>query len=194
MRLNEPKCDKCLKTLQAERIELSNKRRGYANKDETNANVEKNANDKSNDSVKTDDRTTSPSTQKVQESSNNNNDGSVVDDYDECDFDDDDNDGYSRSRKKLSNRNVTGAKNSDIRGGSRGKKKPNYREELSDHNSSSERENRRPLRAAAKRNRFVSRSGRNDSDLDDSDDEEEVVQKTTVTSRGRVCKPNPRVV
>ena len=90
----------------------------------------------------------------------------------ESDFDDDDNDGYSRSRKKLSNRNVTGAKNSDFRGGSRGKKKPNYREELSDHNSSSERENRRPLRAAAKRNRFVSRSGRNDSDLDDSDDEE----------------------
>lgn len=40
----------------------------------------------------------------------------------------------------------------------------------------------------------MSRSGRNDSDLDDSDDEEEVVQKTTVTSRGRVCKPNPRVV
>ena len=89
MRLNEPKCDKCLKTLQAERLELSNKRRCYANKDDTNA--EKNANDKSNDSVKNDDHATSPSTQNVQESNNNNNDGSVVDDYDECDFDDDDN-------------------------------------------------------------------------------------------------------
>jgi hypothetical protein len=90
MRLNEPKCDKCLKTLQAERLELSNKRRGYANKDDTNTNVEKNANDKSNESVKPDDQATSPSTQNVQES-NINNDGSMVDDYDECDYDDDDN-------------------------------------------------------------------------------------------------------
>jgi hypothetical protein len=29
MRLNEPKCDKCLKTLQAERLELNKQRRGY---------------------------------------------------------------------------------------------------------------------------------------------------------------------
>jgi hypothetical protein len=48
------------------------------------------------------------------------------------------------------------------------------------------------MRAAAKRNKFVSHSERNDSDVDD--DEEEILHKTTVTSRGRICRPNPRIV
>ena len=74
---------------------------------------------------------------------------------------------------------------------------------ISEHSSSSEREKRRPPKK--KRRRRNSGRGRqvvddyseNDDDAGLSEnDEEEYPQKnrTTVTSRGRVCKPNPRII
>ena len=33
-----------------------------------------------------------------------------------------------------------------------------------------------------------------DDDLDDENGEEQSLNRTTVTSRGRICKPNPRVI
>ena len=106
----------------------------------------------------------------------------------------------SKSRRRsnnLTNRNSTAGSrdaSADFRssGNRGGKRKPNYRDAASDHNSSSERENRRPMRAAAKKNKFVNPG--NSDESSDMDDEEGILHKTTVTSRGRVSKPNPRVV
>ena len=37
-------------------------------------------------------------------------------------------------------------------------------------------------------------SAPDDDDLDDGNGEEQSLNRTTVTSRGRICKPNPRVI
>ena len=101
--------------------------------------------------------------------------------------------------KKLSNKNVLRVSprtksrvpvEEEVRKSRRTQRK-NYNEDESEH-SSSERENRRPVRSVRKSVRK-----HHDSDASDfSEDEEEEMAKrrTTVTSRGRVCKPNPRII
>ena len=111
-------------------------------------------------------------------------------------------------RKKLANRNSTREDNhssdeydnwgSGVRNSSsQRQKRPrmarrNYDEAASD-NSSSGRENRRPTKRLNRRKSARSYDNENDSDSDD-DDEMKSRRQATITSRGRISKPNPRVI
>ena len=113
-------------------------------------------------------------------------------------------------RKKLGNRNSTREDNqssddydqwdSRVRNNSisQRQKRPrvarkNYDEEASD-NSSSERENRRPTKRRNLRKSMRSYENENNSDSEIEDDEMKSRRQATVTSRGRISKPNPRVI
>ena len=111
-------------------------------------------------------------------------------------------------RKKLANRNSTREDNhssdeydnwgSGVRNSSsQRQKRPrmarrNYDEAASD-NSSSGRENRRPTKRLNRRKSARSYDNENDSDSDDDNDMKSRRQ-ATITSRGRISKPNPRVI
>ena len=111
-------------------------------------------------------------------------------------------------RKKLASRNSTREDNhssdeydnwgSGVRNSSSQRpKRPrmarrNYDESASD-NSSSGRENRRPTKRLNRRKSARSYDNENDSDSDD-DDEMKSRRQATITSRGRISKPNPRVI
>ena len=111
-------------------------------------------------------------------------------------------------RKKLASRNSTREDNhssdeydnwgSGVRNSSsQRQKRPrmarrNYDEAASD-NSSSGRENRRPTKRLNRRKSARSYENENDSDSDD-DAEMKSRRQATITSRGRISKPNPRVI